>query len=192
MATPQFIVELRAKIGHDPLWLPGVTVVVLRDALEPSSNALEAKLEAPVLSTRREVLLVRRVDNGEWTPVTGIVDPGEHPHVAAVREVEEETRARVTIESLLNVQAVGPVTYPNGDVTSYVDTAFRASLREDSPEVTVGDDESHAVTWFPIDALPRMQPRFQAIIQRAADDADHGVAATWGPLPCAPDQRALS
>ena len=31
MATPQYIVELRRKIGHDPLFLPGVTAVVLSD-----------------------------------------------------------------------------------------------------------------------------------------------------------------
>ena len=27
MPTPDFIVELRKKIGHDELWLPGVTAV---------------------------------------------------------------------------------------------------------------------------------------------------------------------
>ena len=69
VATPDFVLALREKIGHDPLWLTGVTAVVLRD---------------------RQVLLVRRSDNGEWTPVTGIVDPGEQPAAAAVREVLEE------------------------------------------------------------------------------------------------------
>lgn len=168
MATPPFIIDLRSKIGHDPLWLPGVTVVILRDGPVPGA---------------REVLLVRRVDNGQWTPVTGIVDPGEHPHVAAIREAQEEARALIEIESLLNVQAVGPVTYPNGDVTSYVDTAFRASLRDDSPEVGIGDDESQAVAWCNVNELPDMKPRFRAIIARACDDADHGGAASWGPLP---------
>lgn len=168
MATPPFIIDLRSKIGHDPLWLPGVTVVILRDGPVPGA---------------REVLLVRRVDNGQWTPVTGIVDPGEHPHVAAIREAQEETRALIEIESLLNVQAVGPVTYPNGDVTSYVDTAFRASLQDDSPEIGIGDDESQAVVWCNVNELPDMKPRFRAIIARAYDDADHGGAASWGPLP---------
>ena len=35
--------------------------------------------------------MVKRSDNGEWTPVTGIVDPGEEPAVGAVREALEET-----------------------------------------------------------------------------------------------------
>ena len=31
-------------------------------------------------------LTVRRADDGAWTPVTGIIDPGEEPAIAAVRE----------------------------------------------------------------------------------------------------------
>ena len=32
-------------------------------------------------------LLARRADNGAWSPVTGIIDPGEHPGDAALREL---------------------------------------------------------------------------------------------------------
>ena len=53
--VPDFVLALRDKIGHDPLWLPCVTAVVRR---------------------ADQVLLVRRADNGHWTPVTGIPDPG--------------------------------------------------------------------------------------------------------------------
>jgi len=68
MPTPDFVLALREKIGTASLWLSGVTAVVVRGD---------------------EVLLVRRADTGAWTPVTGIIDPGEEPAVAAVREVEE-------------------------------------------------------------------------------------------------------
>ena len=54
--VPEFIVELRRLVGDHPLWMPGVTAVIRRGD---------------------EVLLVRRADNGRWTPVTGISDPGE-------------------------------------------------------------------------------------------------------------------
>ena len=70
MATPDFIVELRRSIGHAPLWLMGANALVLRGALPDA-----------------EVLLVRRSDSGEWSPISGIVDPGEDPHVAAIRGV---------------------------------------------------------------------------------------------------------
>ena len=55
MPTPDFVLDLRRKIGTAPLPLVGVTAVVLRDG---------------------NVLLGRRSDNGHLTPVTGIVDPG--------------------------------------------------------------------------------------------------------------------
>jgi len=32
MATPEFIVSLRQRIGHDMLWLPGVSIVVVDEA----------------------------------------------------------------------------------------------------------------------------------------------------------------
>ena len=73
MAIPSFVVDLRASVGHHPLWLSGVTAVVLRESAGVP-----------------EVLLVRRADSGAWTPVTGIIDPGEQPAVAAAREVLEE------------------------------------------------------------------------------------------------------
>ena len=31
MATPEFILRLREKIGHDPLWLIGITAYVEND-----------------------------------------------------------------------------------------------------------------------------------------------------------------
>ena len=74
MPTPDFILRLREKIGHDLLWLPGVTAVVLDD--------------------RNRVLLGRRADNGRWTLITGILEPGEQPAVGVVREVLEETGHR--------------------------------------------------------------------------------------------------
>ena len=51
--------------------MPGVTAVVLNPP-------------------RTHLLVVRRADDGRWTPVTGIVDPGEEPARAAEREVAEE------------------------------------------------------------------------------------------------------
>jgi hypothetical protein len=68
MPTPEFVLELRKKIGTRPLWLSGVTAVVLD---EPGER----------------ILLIRRADTGEWAPITGIIDPAEQPAVAAAREV---------------------------------------------------------------------------------------------------------
>ena len=94
MPIPDFVRSLRKKIGTDELWLPGVTAVIIRDVPEG----------APITAVP-EVLLVKRADNGQWTPVTGIADPGEEPHQTAVREAKEEVGLDIQVEALLGVGA---------------------------------------------------------------------------------------
>jgi 8-oxo-dGTP pyrophosphatase MutT (NUDIX family) len=147
VATPDFVLALRAKIGHDPLWLPGVTAVVLRG---------------------RQVLLVRRADNGEWTPVTGIVDPGEQPAVAAVREVLEEANVVASATRLASVGVTEPVTYANGDRSQYVDLTFRCDYVSGEP--LPADGENTDAAWFDLDALPPMQPHMHGRLAGALSD----------------------
>lgn len=141
MPIPPFITALRSRIGHDLLWMPGITAVVLREGERGT-----------------QVLLVRRSDNGRWTPVTGIVDPGEHPHVTAEREVLEEACVVAEVERLVWVRATGVVTHVNGDLAQYLDHTFRC--RWVSGEPRPGDDESSDTGWFDVDALPPMQQLF--------------------------------
>ena len=147
MATPDFVLALRAKIGHDLLWLTGVTAVVLRD---------------------RQVLLVRRADNGEWTPVTGIVAPGEQPAAAAVREVLEESNVVASAVRLASVGITEPVTYANGDLSQYVDLTFRCEYVSGDPHPA--DGENTAAAWFDVDALPPMQPHMRRRLDSALSD----------------------
>ena len=144
MPIPDFIVALRRHVGHAELWLPGVTAVVHRG---------------------REVLLVRRSDNGEWTPITGIVDPGEQPAVAARREVLEETGVVVEVEHLSWVNAGPPVVHVNGDRATYLDHCF--SCRYVDGVAHVADDESSDVAWFDRDDLPTMRDIFRSRIEVA-------------------------
>jgi ADP-ribose pyrophosphatase YjhB (NUDIX family) len=143
--TPQFVLDLRAKVGHDLLWLPGVTAVVF--------------------DGDSRVLLVRRADNGRWTLVTGILDPGEQPAAGAVREVEEETAVIAEAERLLSVTSLPPTEYPNGDMSRFLDLAFRC--RAIGGSARVNDDESTDVGWFRLDELPDMPTRHVAAIQHA-------------------------
>ncbi len=146
MPVPEFIVELRRKIGHDLLWLPGVTAVVVDDDA---------------------VLLVRRADNGQWAPVTGILDPGEPPAVCAVREVGEETRVEARVERLVSVTALDPVTHASGDRAQYLDLTFR--LAYVGGAAAVGDDESLDVGWFPAKDLPAMKPEARLRVEQALE-----------------------
>ena len=146
MATPDFVLALREKIGNHPLWLSGVTAVVVRD---------------------REVLLVRRSDTGEWTPVTGIVDPGEQPAVAAERETLEEANIVAVAEAISWVQVTEPIRYANGDESQYIDLVFRCRYVSGDPYPADGENTDAA--WFPLDALPTMTANMTERIRSALD-----------------------
>ena len=148
MAIPDYVRRLRLRVGHDLLWLPGATAVVLRGD---------------------EVLLVRRSDNGQWSPVTGIVDPGEHPARAAVREVMEETGVTCDVDALVWVNVTEPRVHPNGDLAQYLDHTFRCRYVEG--QAHVADDESSDVAWFPIDGLPEMPADLRERISVAVEHA---------------------
>ena len=143
MPIPEFVVEIRKMIGHHEMWLPGVTAVVTRGD---------------------EVLLVRRADNGEWTPITGIPEPGEEPARAAARETMEETGVEVSVDRLASTSAHPGIVHVNGDRASYLDLTFACTYL--SGEAHVADDESSDVRWFPQDAMPEMAA---SMAQRIAD-----------------------
>jgi 8-oxo-dGTP pyrophosphatase MutT (NUDIX family) len=155
MPIPPYVAHLRSMIGRELLWMPGVTAVVLRPGAAGTAGA-------------DEVLLVERSDNGAWTPVTGIVDPGEEPHVTAVREVEEEACVVAEVERLVWVAATGVVTHDNGDLGQYLDHTFRCRWVSGDPRP--GDDESTDARWFPLDALPQLSQVHRDRIAAAVDN----------------------
>jgi 8-oxo-dGTP pyrophosphatase MutT (NUDIX family) len=133
MGMPLFVAELRARLGHDLLLLPAVNGLVLND--------------------RGDILLQRRADTGHWSLLGGIVEPGEQPSDAVVREVFEETAVRVVPSRLVGVYLTPQVRYPNGDLAQYVVTAFEC-VPQDGDVPRVNDDESLDVDYFPLGALP--------------------------------------
>jgi 8-oxo-dGTP pyrophosphatase MutT (NUDIX family) len=98
------------------------------------------------------VLMGQRADNGRWSLIAGVMDPGEQPAETIVREVYEETAVLVVPERITSVVTQPPNTYPNGDRCEYVDITFRC--RAVGGEARVNDDESLAVGWFALDDLP--------------------------------------
>ncbi|MCU1526723.1 MAG: ADP-ribose pyrophosphatase [Frondihabitans sp.] len=151
MATPDFVLALREKIGTMPLWLSGVTAVVVRQ-----------------VDGHDELLLVRRSDNGAWTPVTGIIDPGEEPARAAAREVREEADVVAVPVRLAGVGVTAAITYSNGDVTQYLDLIFRFSYVSGVP--FPADGENSEAAWFARDSLPPMSDEMLGRIDTALDD----------------------
>lgn len=147
MPIPPFVALLRRKIGHDLLWMPGITAVVLRD--RPPGTGSHSRTQ--------EVLLIKRSDTGTWTPVTGITDPGEQPHHTAEREVLEEASVVARVERLVWVSSGPPMVHQNGDRAQYLDHTFRCRWVSGQP--TPGDDEATEAGWFALEALPEMSAR---------------------------------
>lgn len=156
MTTPKFILALREKIGHDLLWMPGITAVVLDE-----SNRL---------------LLVRRTDNGRWSLPAGILEPGEQPAEAIVREIHEETAVQAVVDRLVRVESLPPTAYPNGDQVQYLDLCFRC--HPTGGDARVNDDESLEVAWFPLTDHPELHPREELCIANALEDNPAPVFTT--------------
>ncbi len=61
-----------------------------------------------VVLDERRILLVRQAQGhsleGQWTIPWGLVDPGETPEVAVLREIKEEAGIQAEIEGLLGMQ----------------------------------------------------------------------------------------
>jgi 8-oxo-dGTP pyrophosphatase MutT (NUDIX family) len=142
MPVPEFVVALREKVGTDPLWLIGVTAIVLDGD---------------------RVLLGRRADTGRWSTVSGIVEPGEHPAVAVVREVLEETGLT------LRLADVGPVV-----ATRVADFEFDGATYHQSEwffAMEVDRFEPHGAGWEPIEHRALLAYKWWTVDELEATDA---------------------
>ncbi len=154
MPIPEHVAWLRSHVGAAELWFPGVTAVIRRR--RPSGRPGEV-----------EVLLVRRADSGAWTPVTGIVDPGEEPARAAVREAREETGVEIRVDRLAGVLGAHRVVHPNGDRSVYLDHTFACTWLSGEPHVA--DDESIDVRWCAVADLGALDPPMGADMRERID-----------------------
>ena len=154
MPTPDFVTDLRARVGHDLLWLSTAAGVVLDDD--------------------GQVLLGRRADTQTWALPGGIIEPGEEPADAAVREIFEETGVVAVPEALAAVTVCDQVTYQNGDVVRYLELLFRC--RAAGGEARVNDSESIEVGWHARTAL-RDLPDIEAGALSRIDRAVSGATA---------------
>jgi 8-oxo-dGTP pyrophosphatase MutT (NUDIX family) len=152
MPTPDFVLDLRRFVGTRPLPLVGVTAVIVRG---------------------EDVLLGRRSDNGALTPVTGIVDPGEEPAVAAAREALEEAGVVIRVDRLAWVHQIPRITYGNGDQSDYLDLTFRCTWLDGEPFPV--DGEMTQVGWFARDELRELDDDMRQRIRFALPERGETV-----------------
>lgn len=153
---PDFVAALRAVVGPDHLlWLPGVNAIVR--------------------GTDGRVLLHRRSDTGEWSLLSGILEPGEQPADGVVREVQEETGIRVVVERLAAVTVSPEVRHPGGDRAQYLELVFACRPADPGQVARAADDESLEVGWFFPDALPPVRESVRERIALGLADEPRAV-----------------
>lgn len=110
MPISGYVQQIRQKVGHDLLLLPSAAVV-LPDA-------------------QGRILLCLHSDKQIWVTPGGLIEPGEQPAAAAVRETMEETGLEVQVTGILGVYGGEDliIDYPNGDMAAYVGIIFRGSI----------------------------------------------------------------
>lgn len=162
IAIPDFIRDLRTHIGTMPLWLSGSAAGIHRGTGDG----------------RTEWLFVRRADTGGWSVVTGIVDPGERPAQAAVREAAEEAGVRIEVERLVWQDVTDLIVYDNGDQTQYINHVFRCRWIGGDPHPL--DGENTAAAFFAEGEFPQLDAehaRMMGVL--LADTPECGL----GPMP---------
>jgi 8-oxo-dGTP diphosphatase len=152
MPISDYLRNLRDKVGHDLVMVPSVAAVIRNDS--------------------GEVLLHRRTDNGQWSIIGGALDPGEHPAEAIVREVEEETGLKVVPVRITGVYGGqnNISSYPNGDQIAVTNITFECHIV--GGEISIDNDESLEVRFFPAGALPASLP------QRHRERIEHALTHT--------------
>jgi len=127
---------------------------------------------AIVLDDAGRVLLARRADNGHWNLPGGLVEVGESPSTAALRELWEEVGVRGEVAGVIGIYN-GPDwgTRSAGHVV-HIDYHVEVA----GPPPVVGIEMTEAA-YFPPDALPHpMHPGHKERIERGLVQLEKGTA----------------
>jgi 8-oxo-dGTP diphosphatase len=135
MPISDYLQGVRRKVGHDLLLLPSAAVVLHDEQMR--------------------ILLCLHADKKLWVTPGGLIEPGEQPADAAIRETLEETGLIVELTGILGVYGGADliIDYPNGDRAAYVGVIFRG--KRTGGKIRPDGDETLDVRWFSRDELMR-------------------------------------
>lgn len=140
MPASAYVLNLRRRIGHELVLLPGVTAAVFDDD--------------------DRLLLARHVAGDRWGFIGGGIEPFEEPVDAVRRELMEETGADGHVLGVVGTYGGSRLatTYPNGDQVAYVTTVYACQLN--SGIQWLEQEEVSQLGWFTrpeISALDRFE-----------------------------------
>jgi ADP-ribose pyrophosphatase YjhB (NUDIX family) len=129
-----YVEELRAALGDRPLLLPSTALIVL----DPQGR----------------ILLQRRTDDGTWGLPGGLLEIGEAPEEAVVRETKEEMGLDIRDVELFGVFGGKDLyhDYPGRGRVYSISTAYIA--RDIADEPRVDHEEVSEARFFAVDRLP--------------------------------------
>lgn len=141
-----YIMDLRKHIGHDPLIGIGATTLVFNN--------------------KKELLFNLRTDTNTWGLPGGSMELYETIEETAIRELKEETGIQAEDLELVAVLSGKDFyfEYPNGDKMCTVVVLF--NVLHYNGTMKMSDSESKKLKFFPLTALPPLESRANAIIQR--------------------------
>jgi len=159
--------RIREKVGHDLLVLPSAAVIIHDEQMR--------------------LLLCLHRDKNLWVAPGGLIEPGEQPADAAVRETWEETGLLVELIGLLGVYGGSDllIDYPNGDKAAYIGTIFRGRIV--GGRIRPDGDETLDVRYFTKEELTHtphakwLDTAMPVLFSKAAEP--HFVTSTWKPQP---------
>ncbi|EOD9426616.1 NUDIX domain-containing protein [Vibrio harveyi] len=135
MSASHYLKGLRSKVGNQVLMIPGVAAVILN---------------------QNNQLLLQKKSDGSWSLPAGMIEPGESPSQAVIREVREETGLAIEVDRVLGVfggEGFG-FTYPNGDQVEYTVIMFKCQQTGQFAEHL--DEETIELAWFSRSDMPTL------------------------------------
>ena len=137
MDEKDYIPYMRKMIGHKRMLTVGLCCLILNE--------------------KNQLLLEKRTDNGQYCLPGGSLDLDETVMEGVKREVREETGIELNDVSLFMIQSGNKMqlTYPNGDVTDYMDLCFISYVNSQDIDLNKEhDDESSLIAFFDLDKIP--------------------------------------